>query len=336
MKKFLLLLSFLPVLLTAQVTGMDVPFAEYQYDASTCNGFRHPTGSLIFIPADAFVMEDGSACRGKITIKYRELHTRADMLVSGVNMILLRDGKRRMLESMGMFEIRAECNGKPMKLANGKYVQVRMYCFRDIGKIESFIYDKEKRYWLDAGIPVTDFSYKANDNNANNVKLWGSTQVPGQTIANDSAGLEEVSYKTIVNILGKLPEGYFKGMNIKTMGIYNYDAVIKDEKAIPFKPVFAVNTGDGIVYPIYVAYEKKNTLIQYWEDDFAERFVLLPEKGIKIFAVLKDGAVALVKPEEMNKLNIPNLKGKEFKFTLEKQPVKPKDKAALAEATRIK
>jgi hypothetical protein len=335
MKKFLILLCF-PFLSLAQIKTMDVPFAEYQYDPGTCNGFKHPTGSLIFIPANAFEMEDGGKCTGKIVIKYRELHTRADMLVAGVNMILLRDGKRRMLESMGMFEIRAECNGKPMKLSNGKYIQVRMYCFRDIGKVESFIYDKEKRYWLDAGIPVIDFSFKANENNASDSKLWGSSRVTGPTVqVEDSLGIES-NYKSLTGIIGKLPEGYFKGMNVKGMGIYNYDAVLHDSKAVPMVPTFVVNTGDAITYPVYVAYEKKNTLIQYWEDDFKERFVLLPEKGIKIFAVLKDGAVAIMKQAEVDALNIPNLKGKTFKFTLEKQPVKPKDKPAMAEMTRIK
>ncbi len=336
MRKFVFLLLTLPFFCSAQIANMDVAFAEFEYDPGTCNGFRYATGSLIFVPANAFVAEDGSACKSKIIIRYRELHTKMDMLVSGVNMLLQRNGKTRMLESAGMFEISASCNGKPMKLATGKYIQVRLFCMRDIGKIESFIYDKEKRYWLDAGLPIYDFTFRENDNNANNSNLWGSGAVNADTIALNPE-IENYNGVAIVNsIRGKLPEGYFKGMNINKLGMYNYDAVIKDEKAVNFTPRFVVNTGEAMNYPVYVAYGKMNSLIYYNEDDFAERFVLLPQKGIRIFTVMKDGSVAIANQDFMEKLNIGNLKGKQFTITLEKQPVIPKNKTALAEATRLK
>jgi hypothetical protein len=350
MKKLLFALALLPGIFSAQVKSMDIPFTEYAYDNSGCNGFRYGSGSLFFIPADAFINEDGSNCTGKITVKYRELHTRADMLVSGINMILVRNNKRKMLESAGMFEIIAECNGKPMKLAPGKTIQVRMKCMRNLANLQAFVYDRKNRSWLDAGVNVIDLQYKAADNNANNVKLWGSGRVPATTV---TTNLEEEGYPAnfnwdsarkawdsirvvgITNIVGNLPDGYIKGMDIKALGIYNYDAVIKDEQAVPILAKFVLRSGEEIKQKVYVGYTSKNTLIYYYPDDLKERFVLLPEKGIRIFVTYDDGSVAVMKESDIDALNIPNLKGKEFTFTLDKLPAKPKDKPALAEATKI-
>ncbi|MBC7864634.1 MAG: hypothetical protein IAF38_16800 [Bacteroidia bacterium] len=337
MKKIIFAALFFPLLFTGQIKNMDVPFAEYPYDNSSCSGFKHPTGSLVFIPSDAFVMEDGSNCKGKIVIKYRELHTRIDMLASGINMILYREGKRKMLESVGMFEISATCSGKPMKLANGKFIQVRMKCLRNADNLQAFFYEKDKGYWTDEATAVTDFSYKKNDNNADNFKLWGNSSVGNTAIQNIELEGNDSAYMKMVNtMMGSLPEGFIKGMNVKTMGIHNYDFVIKDEKAIPIIAKFKLKTGEDITEVVRVAYTKKNTLIQYSPDDMAERFVLLPEKGIRIFVYYEDGSVAIMNQEELDKLNLSNLRGKEHTFLLEKLPAKPKDRAALAEATRIK
>lgn len=340
MKKLLPLFLF-PVCMLAQIKEMDVPFTEYVYESNSCNGYKHFTGSFIFIPADAFVTEDGSACKGKVTLRYREIKNRVDMLASGVNMILMRNNKRKMLESAGMFEIKADCNGKAMKLAPGKTIQVRMNCLKELKNLQAFIYDYDQKCWLDVNTEVYDFSFKKGDNNKDNVKLWGSGSVNTNTVPvfdPETSGVNWDSLRQveITNMVGKLPEGYMKGMNIKTLGFYNYDAVIKDEAAIPVLAKFKLNTGEDVTEKVYVAYQKKNMLIYYTPEDMKERFVLLPEKGIRIFTLFADGTTAVMKEGELDKMNLANLKGKEFTFTLIKQAEKPKDKLALAESLKIK
>ncbi|MCD6069381.1 MAG: hypothetical protein K0S33_4207 [Bacteroidetes bacterium] len=333
MKKSLLpFLFFLSLQLSAQISN--VPFMEYAYENKGCSGFKYGDGSLIFVPNDAFCMEDGSACNGAIKIKYREFHTQTDMLVSGLNMILSRGGKNLILESAGMFELRAECNGKPMKLCEGKSIQVRMKCRRNLPNLEGFVYDEKGKRWIDYD-QVYDFSYnKANPKNDYN--NWGNAPQNGDPIQVFEAGSDGMeTYKELKNIANDLPDGYFKGMNLKTLGIFNYDGVIKDKDAIPMIPEFAVNTGEAIGETVYVAYAGRNTLVTYYASDFETNFVLLNTKGIKIFTKLKDGSYAILPEGFLDKANIKLMQGTKQKFVLEKQPKKPKTKAELAAVTKI-
>ena len=170
---------------------------------------RHTSGSLIFIPENAF----GPACSAQIKIKYREIHNKVDMLKAAISMIYKENGKRRMLESAGMFEIYAECNGKALELAPNKTIQVRMKCQRILPDLQSFIFNKQKNAWEDAGLPVMDLSYRQNENNKDNTSLWGTPAVGGM-IVRDSIGqglMDSLGEAILVNsIMGKLPDATLK------------------------------------------------------------------------------------------------------------------------------
>lgn len=331
MKQILFISLFLSLFAPSFGQISNVPFMEYDYQSNGCTGFKYGTGSLIFVPGNAFCMEDGSACNGKIKIKYREFHSQTDMLVSGLNMLLQRDGKDLILESVGMFELRAECDGKPMRLCDDKIVQVRMKCRRNLPNLEGFSYDEQQNRWIDYG-QVYDFSYdtSALKNEANR---WGNG--PQDNSISSNVEVEGDYYQSVRKMRDELPNGYFKGMNLKKLGIFNYDGVIKDKDAVPMIPEFVVNTGDAIGEVVYVAYAKRNTLVAYSQSDFAERFVLLNTKGIKIFTKLKDGSYATLKEGALEKSNIKLMLNTKQKFVLEKQPIKPKTKEELAKVTKI-
>ncbi|HEY1038748.1 MAG TPA: hypothetical protein VGF30_05045 [Bacteroidia bacterium] len=344
--KILSTFALLFVFLGSRAQIGNVPFMEYIYQNSGCNGFKYGSGSLIFISANAFVMEDGSDCKGTIKVKYREFHSQTDMVASGLNMLLQRDGKDHLLESAGMFEIRAECNGKPMKMSVGATIQVRMNCRRTLPNLQAFIYDEKLNRWMDYG-KVYDFSYD-QDSPKKDDALFGSNDVTNTVERGDGDGMVEMvdSAGNVIYVQPdesywrgfddkQMPDGYFKGMNLKQLGIFNYDGVIDNKDAVQMIPEFVVNTGEPIGDRIFVAYAKKNTVVYYYPDNFAEKFVLLNTKGIKIFTKLKDGSYATLKEGSLDKANIKLMKGTKQKFVLEKQPIKPKTKEELASVTKI-
>jgi hypothetical protein len=211
-----------------------------------------------------------------------------------------------------------------------------MKCKRNLPNLQAFSYAEKQNRWIDYG-QVFDFSYDKNKPYAE-PNRWGNSPIN----AADSADVEtfdlegESSYqKVFASMMGELPDGYFKGMNIKNLGIFNYDGIINDKDAVPMIPEFVVNTGDAIGELVYVAYAKRNTLITYYASDFAERFVLLNTKGIKIFTKLKDGSYATLKEGSLDKSNIKLMQGTKQKFILEKQPIRPKTKEELAKVTKI-
>src|SRR5688572_13229783 len=119
--KTLLFPLFLLSSAAANATIPDIPFAQYSYTQSSCAMITHTSGSQIFIPENAFV----PVCDGTITIRYREFHSQADMVVGNIPMDFLQGKSEHTLESGGMFEIYSVCDGTELKLAPGKKIQVR-------------------------------------------------------------------------------------------------------------------------------------------------------------------------------------------------------------------
>ena len=331
MKNLIYLLFLFPLLLLSQ--KKEIAFKTFTVNTNSCNGFQSSSGSLIYVPDNAFVKEDGSPCLQTVIIKYREFHSQTDMFYGGINMLLEENNKYRILESAGMFEIEAWCGTDKLILKEGKQIQVRMKCRRNIDGLMSFIYDRKKNTWSKYPGQVYDFSYFEKNNNSDSLDLWGSKKVrrPAQQAMNgDGEIYEAIDYST------KLPEGFFKGMNVSKLGLFNYDGVIKDELAIPMIPEFFVKQdGSKLNQQVYIVYQTRNTMVYYSPEDFAERFVLLNAKGIRIFSMFTDGSVAVLNAGEIDKLTLGNFRNKNIKFTLDKQPVKPKTEKELSETTGL-
>jgi hypothetical protein len=86
----------------------------------------HSTGTLINIPALAFVNAEGKDIAGNVEIHYREFHDPIDILLSGIPMDYDSAGITFQLESAGMFEITAKQNDQPVFIKPGKAVLVNM------------------------------------------------------------------------------------------------------------------------------------------------------------------------------------------------------------------
>ena len=206
MRSSFLLLLFLPFFFPAQENG--IAFKTFTISPDLCRGLRAPSGSLIFIPANAFIMEDGSPCSGPVTVKYREFHSQTDMYYSGLNMLWEENGKYRILESVGMFEIQAWCGNQPLKLKEDKSVQVRMKTRRDLPQLFSFIYDKNKNTWSKYSSTVSDFSYFKDRNKADSINYWGG----GRTASDGGAAMWDIEMdgeRVLQSTVQKLPEGFF-------------------------------------------------------------------------------------------------------------------------------
>lgn len=93
---------------------------------SNSNGLLHKTakGSVIMVPKDAFVNEDGSLVQGDVTIDFKEIFTESEIILSGIPMNVKQKGVVTPFISDGMFSIVAGCNGKTVKLAEGKSISV--------------------------------------------------------------------------------------------------------------------------------------------------------------------------------------------------------------------
>ncbi len=327
----------------------ETPFTEFTYNPANCQGIRHVSGSEIFIPEQAFVLKStGKYCSKKITIKYREFHSQADMVAANIPMTFMQGKKKHQLESGGMFEILAFCNDEPMELAKGKKIQVRFACKNDLENLDAFYFEPEKGWQL-LNTPVTDFSVRKDGRNLG--ELWGnippqptiettstvrySVEITEEIIVNQrSVGENVQNYETEQQSLFRKAPGMFRGMDISKMGLYNFDRVLNETGNIPITANFMLKSGEKVDTKVYVTYSGINTVVYYMPSDW-QNFALLPRKDIQIFTILNDGKVAQVAPRVVKTTNFGLYKNKPFTFELEVVEGAPQTKEQLAQKTGI-
>lgn len=111
--------------------NFDVPYQANEFDVEKGKVLDFETGSKISIPANAFVYADGSPVKGKVKLDYREFHSRAEIIASGIPMTYEENGVTHHFESAGMFDIRAYQDGKPIFIADNKAITVDMASYKD-------------------------------------------------------------------------------------------------------------------------------------------------------------------------------------------------------------
>lgn len=306
-------------------------FTKYKLNTNKCLGLVYHTGSQIYIPEGAF----GTVPNNKITIKYREFHDKIDMIVNNLSMKTV-EGKQ--LESGGMFEIEAEYKGKPIKLAEGKEITVRMAGLKDRKNLNVYLFDKAKNAWAKIKKRFQDIQVKTPENDDD---LWGGDAgIETESGFNDEGfddwceGCDDWSTDDWKQY-DSLRFEAFKSMNITEFGFYNYDKILlEDEPAIPFAAKFSIPNDTNKIINVYVVYDNLNAVITYYGSKVSS-FNLVPRQDIRIFAILKDGRVANFPADKLKNLNIEALKGSEYTFELEIKPNAPTTGDKLAQLANI-
>ncbi len=166
---------------TQQLPGEIIPAAEHRYgsikdffllnemtvqhftvDAATGGSSTAAQGSVITIPPNSFVTQQGDPVTGAVDIEFKEIYKKSDMLLSDKPTIQ-NDGHP--LKSGGEFYIKATSGGSAVQLAPGSYLTVEQ-------PLNNFSFDGT----LTAFTAITDtFRWQPANNGAVNDSLTGSS-----------------------------------------------------------------------------------------------------------------------------------------------------------------
>ena len=108
------------------LTNVDVPAQRHVINASRQSTIKTETGTSIEIPANAFVDKKGNPVNGEVSIDYREFHTAADVIASGITMKYDSAGSSHFFQTAGMFEIKGYANEEEIFIAADKALTVNM------------------------------------------------------------------------------------------------------------------------------------------------------------------------------------------------------------------
>lgn len=210
------------------VLSMDKSFETFACLNISDTALVYNTGSIVKIPASAFVDENGAEITGQVQINYREFHDPIDILFSGIPMDYDSANTHYELESAGMFEVTASQNGKPIYLKNEKKITVDLISHTNNANDYNIYYlDTTKKEW----------NYISENTSTNN------TCFPVFEANNKTKNLKN-STNTSTQSLSEEP---FKPMLPKKENLNNYNFIIdykKEEfpelsayKGIKFEPV---------------------------------------------------------------------------------------------------
>lgn len=103
------------------LTANEVKSQSFIFEGSTGGVFAAEQGTEIFIPAYSFVTESGFPIAGNVTLEFKEIYKKSDMILSAKPTIQW-DG--RPLKSEGEFFLKATYNGDAVQIAPGASVVV--------------------------------------------------------------------------------------------------------------------------------------------------------------------------------------------------------------------
>lgn len=121
------------------------PAVDFAIDNAKGGVFSHPSGSLIHIPANAVVYENGKPVVGNYTIHYTEYRNPAEILFSGLPMDFKDKTGSYLFNSAGMYEIRGTKDGK--KLTLQKAISVDFNCTKKVSGVNFYQMDDQTGEW---------------------------------------------------------------------------------------------------------------------------------------------------------------------------------------------
>ncbi len=99
-----------------------LPYTQYELNADTGDTIRHSSGSIIVVPATAFVDKKGKPINGKVKIEYREFDGPVDMFIEGVP----GNTQNNSLQTAGLMQINGFKDGEPVFISNDKELSVEL------------------------------------------------------------------------------------------------------------------------------------------------------------------------------------------------------------------
>ncbi len=120
---------------------------QYAFNSNQGSVIKSDKGSIIMIPKDAFVYEDGTPVTGEVQLQFEEFYTPTDIVASGIPMNVMVENKPIPFESNGMFNIQASANNKKIKLKENTELAVATPSTKKQTDFKYWFFDEKIGEW---------------------------------------------------------------------------------------------------------------------------------------------------------------------------------------------
>ena len=140
-------------LVAPPIAHADAAYNQFTVEVGKGGSFTLDNGTVLTVPANGFVTPDGAPVTGKVTLKYREFHDAADIMLSGIPMLYDEKGKAESgyFQTAGMIELLGEQGGQPVAIAPDRPINVQMASYTEEDDYNLYFLDPQARGWKDIG-----------------------------------------------------------------------------------------------------------------------------------------------------------------------------------------
>ena len=163
------------------------PMQTYTFDAATGGVFTTAKGTVITVPANAFKTQTGGAVTGNVTIQFKDVYKKSDMVLNNLTTHCRNVGP---MKSAGMFYIKAMQGANVVGMAPSKNITVAMpvngvpidaqmlpFVLKtdtvppvwDFSPVDSVVIPVDTGDWLS-----TSYMYHFYNNSTNNLGNWNN------------------------------------------------------------------------------------------------------------------------------------------------------------------
>jgi len=124
----------------------NIQYEKYEINPQKRNTIVTKSGAIITIPPDSLIDSSGLLLTDRCSIYYREIRKAGDIISNGINMEFNENGKKYVLETSGMFEIRSFKDKNPIKIRDGKQLKVE-YVSNSQEVYQNYYFDEKTNEW---------------------------------------------------------------------------------------------------------------------------------------------------------------------------------------------
>ncbi len=282
------------------------------------------SNSVLHIPANSLVDQQGNPVRGSYQIQYRQIKDKAAMAFSGIPMNFNDDQENFNFSAAGIFEVRAFKNDEELKVAPGKKLSLDFEADKRKSGMNLYYFDEQTENWKVTDEKIRFPKRGAYEEKFDSISFKKDVEefIKKEELKNN--GPERDSNKINVGITSLMPEGIekaeedkgpdpgnylvrhfynprmIKELSLRSFGAYNLSEVYKVENQIAvdaeYRDEFKKLIDDA--HMLTVIDMNYNAAYSFKPDEFIcnskanNVFLLWTSKG-KIFSFVKRSTVKM-------------------------------------------
>jgi hypothetical protein len=213
------------------ISNVLIKYNEFEINPLKDTIIKHKSGAVIEIPKNAFLNANGDVIIESVNLKFRSFSNSLEIYLAGIPMTAEINGEKMVYESAGMFEIKADKNGKKLYVNKESKIKVTLESFENDTNFNTYDLEEETGVWVETGKDEVQVKSKEEE----------LSKIPKRPTPPKKAGryafqIEDMLYEN--SEISKYENVWFTPVDGQSCGFDSKDIKLRDLKNGTFEVTF--------------------------------------------------------------------------------------------------